>query len=804
MTFKEWCLLRYGIVYFEEARIVANVFLPASSPSSSIQLDDLVLAHEGHVTHHDNRPGLVLSRHNYNLLIKKLRSDYNEAKLTNPDIISFKEWKNAYFARLGINVNQKTEHRYLPKINVTLSDSEKAMAFCHHFASFNPEMSKSSLTEYNTVVMPSYFLEEMYNLYYQAPSTEMHKITDIASMRMHKSAMEKLLYDIHHRRLYRSIDYASELALDYGNSKRNLHLKGSEACDAYAISLKVFAELNRDNLTSDQYQSLLYASSMLAAYGSNGELMPSLKKDEDFREHSLADIYFGCIKDYSIDCSQGRPLIIDLPDPFNRFIQEDIDTNTYEVLYGSHNPEAEEGASSRADRFLPNDEMQSDKSEIILSSGGSIGHFAIVRIIKVGMLANHQPADADQVPHHYAYFKVENNVGARCHHPDITTNTCLATYVTQLEPFTKDSEGNFVRSDIDPYTHPTEYQAAMADTLQALIKVERQLNLYRTANKDQISDVRTSPSSSDEADEWSRLDRTKILLSGHAYHEPVSYFVCDLNDPSKLHRFTIQNQRGFMQQSGSCTVASCKNFVQNIMGHELTMLHTSFMQRYGVEFYLATLESKIHALDNQINALEPLQITVRNEYALPWLNKFTAYLYERGLAIDLRGLVVMLSDKQGESVISISDPALKNEWLNFFSFYQQQQAASYATSQRQMGFFERPQQSPMFNLLQRLNLLFPDSIVMATLTKDSDAPSQNTIKLTCASPFHTQKLLEIIGTLTTATPGVKGSGSHHIMLDEHLFSILCNKVSLDYKNAIQSLPQEETSTEKHSPKPYNH
>lgn len=70
------------------------------------------------------------------------------------------------------------------------------------------------------------------------------------------------------------IDRAHKLSLDYEN-KIDINLQTYEASGAYALSLEIFAEINRDILSDFQYDRLKHAAKMLISFDEKGQLQQS-------------------------------------------------------------------------------------------------------------------------------------------------------------------------------------------------------------------------------------------------------------------------------------------------------------------------------------------------------------------------------------------------------------------------------------------------------------------------------------------------------------------------------------------------
>lgn len=603
MNFKEWCAKVYGITNFSEGKIINRVFLPARA-LSSIRFDPLIYQFGGYLAKNiEGKDGLILTKECFEQIIQTLRFRYSHGFRMPIDESAFQAWVDTYFESMGIDSSKKNqEYRDLPNIHIGLPDPHLEMQFMQHFQAFYPRHSIDVLTGQKTVEMPPFFLGELYRMYYQSADATIHYATDPAVLQAHRSDMQDLLHRIEKEDQISLLNKAHILALDYSNNDKTLDISLglSEACSAYSFSLYSYAHLNHDNLTPYQYQSLLYAARMLESIDAEDKLTQGLSSDALFVE-SLKNFYWKSETKGGDEHHQshGRTLIEDLPDKVRDKIQRKIKTNVFHVLYGS-SPQDEKLGSIL--RFIPDHQMQSDTDVLIMQGGGMAMHSANFRIIKVGMLANGQRAGLSEKPHHYEYFKVENNLGAGCHEIDYLTKTCAGTYVTKLEPFGFSRDGTPYGAPIDPYKHPVEYQKQMEETLRELITTERKLLLYRRPITGPNNEMQ-SPPGSKEAIEWTRLNKIKTQLSGVPYPYPVTYFAHDPSNPSVRFACGVQTQRGYMQEGGSCPIFSIKSLVTSICGSELATMHSDYLQRHDGNGHMISLQSRIKDLEMRIKAL---------------------------------------------------------------------------------------------------------------------------------------------------------------------------------------------------------
>lgn len=719
MNFKEWCKNVYGITYFSEGKITNKVLLPARF-RASVKTNSLIEHFGGHPIATSEEHGLVFTKENYDLLIERLRVDYSHNGKYRIEEEKFQKWKARFFDELGVDVTQgEKEYRTCPRLHVTLNSATTEENFLAHFAHLNPHVSTNPITGLLSVEMPSSFIDELYGLYYKGQYSAIQTCVDSRQLETHKKELQQLQQDIEKHKLHQRLDKARKLALDYGNSKNNIGNKLFEAASSYAISLKAFAVINKDNLSYTQYTDLLYASKLLADYDAQGSLQQSLKTDSNFVDHIVHRVYE---TQYLSDSSQERTVIRDLPSIEQRHLRQLIDTNASNLLYGASGVSLGKGQTFTMKRFFPDAYMQSETDTIILQAGGVQGHSTMVELVKVGRLADGSLAGPHQRPYYYDYYKVDHDLGYGLHEANDRDGTSLGTYVTKLEPYTVNERGQFIPYDVNPRLDPHRYQQAMEFTLHQLIITEREALFYRppgTTNED-------APIGSREANEFERLTRIRNLLSGRPYDMPIAYTVS--SGFSQPYQRIIRNEKGYSQQSGSCTIFSIKGLVNSIIGHELATLHADFMQTHTGKDYVVTLQNRMAYIDRRMSELRAIeakrQVPVHPTFFSPPAPK----------------------------------PRLEKQGLE---------------------------------ILQGLSLPGAKYISVAMKADDIYKPGKKVIKLMCSSLSEAHKLCDVIESLTTRTPALTVTREGHILLGENRIRALCEKLGLNKAYLMGSLPNEE-------------
>lgn len=795
MNFKEWCQHVYGITYFSEGKITPKVLLPVY-PRASVMTNSLVDHFGGYaVTTAEGERGLVFTQRNYNLLIERLRSNYSHQGKYAINEEEFGKWEGQFFADLGVDVTEQKEYRTNPPIHITLENPTVEKQFLTRFAHCNPRIRTNPITGLPSVEMPSRFIDELYGLYYQGQHSAIQTTVDVRALETHKVELQQLQNDIEQHKLYQRLDKARKLSLDYGNSKSKLNNQIFEAASAYAFSLKAFAVINKDNLSPIEYTNLLYASKLLANYGPHGTLQQSLKTDANFVDHLERRVYGPSAKGYMqhYDTQGALPLIRDLPILQQRNLLHLINTNAGQLLDGASGVSLGKGKSFTMQRFLPDDHMQSETDIIVLQTGGVQGHSTMVELVKVGRLADGSLAGPHERPHYYDYYKVDHNLGYGSHEADDKEGTCLGTYITKIRPCTIDGSGQFIPHAVDPSLDPYHYQQAMAFTLQELIKTEREILFYRPPGNTKSD----APINSREAAEWERLTQIRKFLSGHHYEWPIAYTLpSDFN--SQPYQRIIRNEKGYLQQSGSCTIFSIKSLVSSIIGHELMTLHADFMQTHTGNGYVRTLQGRIAYLDARMMALQTLEIKGTEVDVHRWVGEFMHYL---GNPREMPGLYIKPSEVHGESILCILDKDLQKHWRAFAESYKQKQVPAYPR------FFDArsPTQRLETNgleILQALPLPGAKSISVAMKANDIQKPGCQVIKLRCSSFSETDRLRDVIESLTTRTPAITVTPEGYLLLGENRMRVLCEKLGVSGGLLIRSLPSEEELTQETDFRPF--
>lgn len=586
MNFKDWCFQVLGIVEFTEGKILNCVFIPASS-NNVIKTNALVEQAGGYIIESSYMRGIIIPFDNYLVLTGTLERNYHSFNLNQN---SFQELLNVYFLSLGVDLTRMSEYKNPSSIHLTFKSHQSQINFLTKFRNFYPVYSFNPLLRSQTLQLPASIIKFLLDMYYLDDVAEIKKEQNSAVMEQHLHNLFYLKKVMEQSNLQEQLNYSTIIARDFTNSVKNgLKLLPVHAADAYALSLKIYAEVNRDNLSIRQYESLNYASSLLSAYTTDGSLKQSFKTDVKFVMHLCK-----LIKPRSCQGRMEVPLISSLPEQEQHQINSLIDQNLNGMLYGNPCMSLGDGSHISMARFLPGVQMRSNTDELIFQGGGMRAHSAIFRIIKVGYLANGYRAGFNDKPLFYEYYKVEDNLGDGIHELNLSDKTCTGTYITKLEPFAINN-GVLIPLSLDPFTQSLEYQKAMECTLKELIRVERQIKLYRKPSNTSIA-LDFSIPGSDEANEWYRLDNIRIILSGKPHPFPIIYYSPDPLDSSKFYQRVVSNRRNYYQESGSCTVFTLKSFVSSVIGIELTTLHINFMQLNNAQQHVNAINAKMALL----------------------------------------------------------------------------------------------------------------------------------------------------------------------------------------------------------------
>ncbi|KTD32886.1 hypothetical protein Lnau_2534 [Legionella nautarum] len=627
MHFKDWCLSQYGIVNFLEAKTLNRVFIPLIYSSIDAQF---VAEHNGYLTTHNNHLGLVIPKENYDLLIFRIYLEFQQTYPGVNDPNDFEKFSDISLFKLGLNRRGLTKYKQPSNIRVTFSDDSLKTAFTKQFVKYNPQLKLDPLTYAQVVEMPPYFMGDIYQLYYQSPAAEISRTTDLAQLKAQEATLKKLLQEVNQNKLI--LDSINKLTLDYDNFGDH-PLSNRQACEAYALSLRVFAEANRDNLSTANYQALINASTFLVARDEFGKICQSLGAELEFASY-IRDQLYEHARTQIPGVKDENPLFHELPPPYDKRIPELIKNNVRDLLEGNSWALMNRYSKFISRRFLPDQQnpSQTGTDEILIRGGAQKHHFALFRIIKVGLLENGQMAEPGEKPHHYEYYKVENNLGFMCPGVDVKTKTGWGTFITKLTPFTYDSQGNLAASNVGPFTQPELYQASMEITLRELIRVEREIVFYRQNGRDVLNSK--EPQNTKEADEWVRLFELRQRLSGYFYPLSVKYYVQDPINSHKQHERFVSNQRGFVQEDGSCPAFTLKSWLASTLGHSLNSLLNHFMQQHNANEQARALQAALSRVQGRIRELDPLEIKGTSRDNLMNANRFfSSFMVPRSLPI---------------------------------------------------------------------------------------------------------------------------------------------------------------------------
>lgn len=554
MSFKDWCSQQYGISGITEGKIINSFFIPAL-PNTSINLAELA-KQGGYQYIHGNINGLAISVSDFFHFNNYLMQLYQSTPRSEP----WEQFQSNYFYSVGLNLSQQTEYKPLPSMHFSFQNPQAQQNFYHKFAQFQPRLSNNRLIPGETIEMPNQIITALKNEYYQQLAQGYRSNNTSESLQNQINQLQEIKTTIQMHGLQKRLDEAQYLALDYTNT---YNLKEFEASSAFALSLRAFAEINRDNLSFEQYQLLLHTAHLLASYDAAGALKQSLKTDANLVNFLRKLIWQ--------DNSVYQPLVSQLPREQRDKILDLINQNTLAILYGQEKVPLGHNAFFHAQRFLPDKNGRSETNEIIFQSGKMIDHSAFFRLIKVGAMANGRPAQLNETPHHYDYYKVEHNLGAQGHmNADYTFK---GAHITKLQPSRFHNGQLIIDGTIDPARDPETYQKAMQTTLTELIKTERYLCLYRSPL--------TASLNSDEAREWTRLKNLSDYLSGLPITTPVRYFAHSKAKANLAFSIELAEMKAFPQEGGSCAIFSMRALVASVIGLELAALHSHFMQNGG-------------------------------------------------------------------------------------------------------------------------------------------------------------------------------------------------------------------------------
>ncbi|KTC85829.1 hypothetical protein [Legionella drozanskii] len=697
MLFKDWCLSQYGIINFLEAKILNRVFIPLIYRTIDPQF---VADNNGYLIRLNDVLGLVISKENYDNLIFHIYSEYQQYCPEINDEKDFERFREIFLFRLGLDAKKAIKYKQPSNIQVTFCEESLRAVFTNHFARYNPKLKLDPLTNNDVVEMPPHFLNDLYESYYQGPFAEIKRTTDLAKLKEQETTLKKLLHEVSRNKFI--LDGINKLSLDYDNFV-DLLLSNREACEAYALSLRVFAEVNRDNLSSAEYQVLLITSTFLVARDKRGVFRQSLITELEFSAYIRNQLYGQAIEEM-LDIEDNNPLLHELPTPYDKQLPELIQNNIRDLLEGNPRAVLNKNSSYVSLRFLSDQKNYFETDEILIRGGAHRNHFALFSIIKVGVLENGQSAGLDDIPHHHDYYKVEFNLGSKCPGVDIETKTGWGTFVTKLTPFTYDSDGSLIPLNVNPYTQPEHYKAAMEQiTIPELIRVEREIIFYRPEGRNN-DDSKSTPNPK-EADEWVRLFKLRQLLSGFFYLLPVKYYIRDPIDPRISYERVVHNQRGFIQEDGSCPAFTLKSWLDSMLGHELNSLFNHYVQQHNTNEQAIAVRASLSRVQGRIRELEPLEIKGSNREVQTWFKAFKKYL---GEGVQMSGVKLEKVGRGPSSsyVIKISNSRFKILWDNFFEGYDSKQ---YSNKRNTHLFFPRDLQPGEVRIVKRSE--HPDTVV---------------------------------------------------------------------------------------------
>lgn len=578
LTFSEWCSKKFGIKNITEGKIIKKYFLPLDKhPFFNQPYYHSILAKylaSAALCVKDGKQGYVLSAWAYKNLANELA--YHHV------VVHGEEYKTP--APFYVNIAP-----------------HNVQAFINQFAAYSPQVNYNPLAKRQEVYIPSEMLDVLYRQYHN----ENKPSESISSLKTRLNNLKSMQKDIDQNKLQPYLQKAHILSLDYDNNQK-VACSIFEASSSYALSLQIFAETHKSTLSNEQYLALMHAASSLAIYDKHGTLQQGLKSDSNFSHYITRRLAGG--RRYKPDHS--LPLISELTN--SRQIMREIENNATILLHGRRNAPLGKGKTFDALRFLPDKDMNSETNEIILQTGGMINHSAMARIIKVGMLKDGSKAQPHQKPDYFEYYKVETNLGAGCHDAEWTYKTCEGTHITRLWP-TRSHNGVIQNFNIDPVTQPHLYQQMMEHTLFELIKAEREISFYRQPQQGPNGEG-ASPTGSAEAHEWTRLKDRLNRLNGTPVTHPVVFE--DLTQDGQVVRCTVENQRGYLQEGGSCPIFSIKQLVTSIIGHELASVHSHFLQTQNGTQHVQLVNNEIIVIERLIASLKADANNILASYVL--------------------------------------------------------------------------------------------------------------------------------------------------------------------------------------------
>ncbi|CDZ77381.1 hypothetical protein BN59_01664 [Legionella massiliensis] len=687
MHFKEWCLSVYGISTITEGKVIDRVFLPAI-PKNRPYLDILMQSYGGYITTHEGVEGLSITKESYNNVLLQLKFQFQHINQGYFDAKAFEIYINHYFARLGFNAPAQTQFRTPPNIHLRVVNESHKQYLLQNFAHMGAKKSYDPISKAESVEVSSSLLSHLLACYYRSSSAPKGSLKMLQAQ---KTRLEKLLQQMRKHSMSKSLDLAKNLALDYDNTGRIMDV---EYCSAYALSLRTYAELHRYAMPKEDYDLFYAVAARLSAYDRDGNLLQSLKSNIIFMDYVKTDVYQKYLIEHSLP--RGTP-IAELPEDIRSKIYAAINQNAEDLLYGNPDSNLDGKATFSAARFLPDDKGNSDTDEVILDSGGMATHMSNFRLIKVGVLENGEQANPLEIPHHYEYFKVENNLGANCHTIDSTAKTCWGTYVTRIIPCTYSDDRGFEHMPINPYSDPGEYQKVMESTLKMLISTEHQLKFYRRNGDHTLSSRRSDPQSK-EGVEWRRLFHANQVLSGIPYRKPLQYLTQNAFNPLMKQVSQVQNERGYFQEGGSCPIFSLKCLVDSILGHERTTLHLNFMQENDAGGYISALSNKIAQLDQKIKDFSPLKIIGTLDVIEHRFEAFKAYLVDQGIR-NYSSIPFSVDSNKAEFILAT--PLLKKCWQEFAKTLSEPKVSPQVASNSN-SFFALPEGHPKIKILPRI------------------------------------------------------------------------------------------------------
>lgn len=589
-SFKEWCDEKYGIKGFSEGKIANFRFVPSHNLPKGASSKQLTPA-----------DGTI-----YELIMQKLKRNRG-------DIIDGFICSNETYLDPKV-YPEIFEYKTPAPIFLKVRDIQKFNDFIRNYR-LDKKLKADPSTGKMTFVTEPAHLEYLYQEYNDELFLHRQKNPlPLAQLEASEQIVSSLINTLKtHPQLETYLNKAHHISKDYSNDVALVN-RNFEACSGYSISLQIYAELYKEQLTEEEYAALQHTIDILGRGQDQG-----LKTDANFMNYLVKNL--GGRDDFPnvevkgmIPVPSNKKEAIKWVDPitgkrhaiFNPIkdraiypeLEAKINENIHNLLYGKEKVDWWGALSGKAPykmrRFMPDAKMMSETNEITLQGGRMINHSAMFRIIKVGISRTGEVTYVPHLIHHFDYYHVQTNLGAEAN--EAIGDVCTGTYITKLEP-TELRNDKILLMLTNPYADPKAYQAGMETTIQELIKTERHLCFYR---RPQIgpNNEGASVTGSPEAEEWLRLKNRHNHLKGKPIgQEKLTYYSIGID--GKATKSTMKNQVNYIQHGGSCTIFSIKQLVMSILDTDFTSLHSNFLQQHDGKTQIAALNILLDSIQRQ-------------------------------------------------------------------------------------------------------------------------------------------------------------------------------------------------------------